>query len=541
MPQFPKMYEDNMKALLGEEGFISYAATFEKEPRAGLRVNTLKISPEAFLKRKENEEAFHHQSDGVNVLNEAASNCTGTASLKQVPWCDTGFYYEEETNVYSKHPDYAAGLYYLQEPSAMAPAAILPIREGDRVLDLCAAPGGKSTYLAAKLGRSGLLFSNDISPSRAKALLKNIELCGTTQTVVLSEAPYALSKRFPEQFDKILVDAPCSGEGMFHKEPAIMKNWEQYGNEYYAKLQREILDAAYRLLKPGGMLLYSTCTFAPLEDEQMVWSFLKSHEDMSLLPIPKVGGMEDGHPEWLNFGKNEAETESEELNKISQRADVRNTARFWPQKLEGQGHFAALFEKAAATSAAAASVNKEGKKNRTGGSLGADLFSMQPSEMRGAFSAADLQLFEAWCKENLTRGWQQILPKGGYLSKIGDSLYYSPIPQGVLKGLRVLRCGVLLGELKKDRFEPSQALALVLKKEDVRRTADYPVSSQEVRRYLKGETLTAPGSPDGSPEKKGSTEDGWTLVLAEGYPLGWAKAVRGLLKNKYLKGWILNG
>ncbi|MBQ7058740.1 MAG: RsmB/NOP family class I SAM-dependent RNA methyltransferase [Firmicutes bacterium] len=473
MAAFPKQYEENMKALLGEEGFCSYAATFEHPVRSGLRVNTLKITPQEFLERKEKE---------------------GKQDLRPVPWCPSGYYYEEETTEYSKHPDYAAGLYYLQEPSAMAPAAILPVKEGDHVLDLCAAPGGKSTYLAAKLGSKGVLVSNDISPSRAKALLKNLELTGTMRAVVLSEAPYALSKRFPDQFDKILVDAPCSGEGMFHKEPDIMKNWEQYGNEYYAKLQREILPAAYQMLKPGGMLLYSTCTFHPMEDEQMILDFTKDHPDMKLLPIRKVGGMEDGHPEWTDDPSRE---------------DLRMCARFWPQKLEGQGHFTALLQ-------------KEGKPS------GSDAFTMGMTDLRGAFSSSDLKLFENWCQENLKRSWQKILPKDGYLSKIGTMLYYSPIPQGSLKGLRVLRCGILLGELKKDRFEPSQAFAMTLTKQDVIKIADLPVGSDSVKRYLKGETLT------------GEYEDGWNLVLADGYPLGWGKAVRGILKNKYLKGWIQN-
>ena len=475
MAAFPNQYEGNMKTLLGEEGFCSYAATFEHPARQGLRVNTLKISPRGFLNRKERE---------------------GIRDLKPVPWCLSGFYYEGETTEYSKHPDYAAGLYYLQEPSAMAPAAILPVEEGDYVLDLCAAPGGKSTYLAAKLGKSGVLFSNDISPSRAKALLKNLELMGAERMVVLSETPYALSKRFPCQFDKILVDAPCSGEGMFHKEPDIMKNWEQYGNEYYAKLQREILSSAYLMLKEGGQMLYSTCTFHPMEDEQMILDFIRDHPDMKLCPIEKVGGMEDGHPEWTN------DPDGAE--------DLRMTARFWPHKLEGQGHFAALLQ-------------KSGKPS------GRDAFSMGFADLRGAFSGSDLQLFEAWCEENLSRPWQQILPKDGYLSKIGTFLYNSPIPQGTLKGMRVLRNGILLGELKKDRFEPSQAFAMTLTKKDVVRTVDLAVSSDGVKRYLKGETLT------------GEYQDGWNLVLADGYPLGWGKAVRGMLKNKYLKGWIQNG
>lgn len=457
-----------MRALLGDEEFEAYAATFERDYYQGLRVNLAKMSPEEYLARRKSQ--------------------TGE-ELKEVPWCRSGYYLPGETADFSRHPDYLAGLYYLQEPSAMAPAQILPIEEGDRVLDLCAAPGGKSTFLSGRLGRKGFLVSNDISPSRAKALLKNLELQGATQAVVVSENPYKLVQRFPETFNKILVDAPCSGEGMFHKEPVIMKNWEQYGNEYYAKLQREILFNAYKMLAPGGMMLYSTCTFCPMEDEQMIEIFLSEHPDMHLLPIEKVGGMEDGHPEWSRSGM----------------AEMAYTARFWPHKLEGQGHFAALMQREGAP------VNRP----------------LTDIDRRGGFSAQDLELWENWCQDTLKKPWQQILPEGGFLQKLGVNLYYSPIPQGALAGLRVLRCGILLGELKKDRFEPSQALALTLKKGDVRLEADFPADDERIIRYLKGETLA------------GEYEDGWTIIMTDGYPLGWAKAVQGKLKNKYLKGWII--
>ena len=473
--QFPEQYEKNMKLLLGEEAYQAYTATFDREYYQGLRVNTGKISPKAFLKRWGKD---HPQA------------------LENVAWCDCGFYLSEDTSVYSKDPDYFAGLYYLQEPSAMAPAAILPIEAGDTVLDLCAAPGGKSTYLSAKLQNTGTLFSNDISPSRAKALLKNLELSGATQAVVLSEAPYKLSKRFPAFFDKILVDAPCSGEGMFHKEPAIMKNWEQYGNEYYAKLQKEILDAAHTMLKPGGWLLYSTCTFAPMEDEQMVEQFLYNHADMSLQPIVKTGGMADGVPAWTKSG----------------REDAALCARFFPHLAKGQGHFAALMQK----SKDAVLPQKKGMQQEAA------------MPRRGDFSAQDLLLLENWSEESLKVHWQKTLPEGGFLQKQGTMLFYSPVAPETVGGLRVLRNGVLLGELKKDRFEPSQAYALVLKKEQVIHTVDFDKSDQNLIRYLKGETLN------------GSFEDGWNLILADGFPLGWAKAVHGQLKNKYLKGWKLS-
>ncbi len=468
MVTFPENYEKAMRALLGDEGFLQYQASFDRDYYQGIRVNTAKISPDAYEKRRLKR---------------------GAEALKQVPWCESGFYLQGETADFSKHPDYFAGLYYLQEPSAMAPAAILPIEKGDRVLDLCAAPGGKSTFLSARLGDEGFLMANDISPSRAKALLKNLELQGARRAVVVSENPYKLSQRFPEAFTKILVDAPCSGEGMFHKEPAIMKNWEQYGNEYYAKLQREILESAYRLLSPGGCMLYSTCTFSPMEDEEMVDQFLTKHPDLSLLPIKKVGGMEDGHPEWCASGREE----------------IAYTARFWPHKVEGQGHFAAL-------------ISKAGRK------MPKEIVSI---DNRGGFSAADLMLWETWCEESLNGSWREMLPADGYLQKLGTSLYYSPIPQGALSSLRVLRDGILLGELKKDRFEPSQALAMTLSKGNVRREIDLPDQDERTIRYLKGETLT------------GEYPDGWTMILTDGFPLGWAKATQGKLKNKYLKGWLL--
>lgn len=463
MISFPSQYEENMRALLGEEQYQAYIQTFERNYWQGLRVNTAKLSVQEFEERRQQQ-------------------------FQQVPWCDAGFYLEGETKDYSKHPDYYAGLYYLQEPSAMAPAAILPVEEGDWVLDLCAAPGGKSTALSARLGRSGVLVSNDISPSRAKALLKNLELQGATQAIVLSEAPYKLSQRFAGKFQKILVDAPCSGEGMFHKEPAIMKNWEQYGNAYYVKLQREILWEAVKMLAPGGMLLYSTCTFSPLEDEQMMEETLEKHPDLKLVPIEKRGGMEDGRPEWSRTG----------------RQDLKRTARFWPHKLQGQGHFAALLQKEG--SAASSSFLKD----RDG---------------RGSFGIKDMELWQSWCQECFP-AWREALPAHGFLQKLGEKLYCSPVEQGALAGLRVLRNGILLGELKKDRFEPGQALALTMKKEDCPREAE--LSEEDAVRYLKGETL------------RGAYEDGWTLVMYGGFPLGWAKAVKGQLKNKYLKGWMLS-
>ena len=219
----------------------------------------------------------------------------------------------------------------------MTPASLLPISEGDRVLDLCAAPGGKSTELAAKLGDTGLLVANDISATRAKALLKNLEVFGAPNILITSESSDKLADRFPGFFDKILVDAPCSGEGMFRKQPAIMRNWEQYGTEYYSKLQHEILPQAIKMLRPGGMLLYSTCTFSALEDEEAVEFVLANYPEMELLPVIPEGrkdeyaacGFDTGHQEWMR----------------APLPEVTKCARLFPHRLEGEGHFVALFRK----------------------------------------------------------------------------------------------------------------------------------------------------------------------------------------------------
>ena len=231
----PKVFEEKMKDLLGSE-YEAYTACYDEPRHYGLRVNTAKISVEDFLK-------------------------IAPWPLEPVPWIHNGFYYDGDNIQPSKHPYYFAGLYYLQEPSAMTPADRLPVEPGDRVLDVCAAPGGKATELGAKLGGTGVLAANDLSSSRAKGLLKNLELFGIGNVLILSEEPGKLVSYFPEYFDKILIDAPCSGEGMFRKEKKMVKAWEEHGPEFFSKIQRSIVTQAAQMLRPGGMLLYSTCTF----------------------------------------------------------------------------------------------------------------------------------------------------------------------------------------------------------------------------------------------------------------------------------------
>ena len=301
MAYLPEAFLNRMQEMLGEE-YEDFLAAYEEPRTYGLRVNTRKITPEEFEK--------------LNVF-----------SVRRIPWVKNGFFYDEDVRP-ARHPLYAAGVYYLQEPSAMTPAACLPVQPGERVLDLCAAPGGKATELGAKLKGRGLLVANDISASRARALLYNLEVFGIDNAFVTNETPAALAGVFEGFFDKILVDAPCSGEGMFRKEEAVARDWTPEKSEYFSGQQREIVSRAVRMLRPGGMLLYSTCTFAPCEDEQTISWVLEQFPEMHLVPLPEYEGFSGGCPRWGN---------GEETLKYC--------VRLWPHKMHGEGHFLALLEK----------------------------------------------------------------------------------------------------------------------------------------------------------------------------------------------------
>ncbi|WP_432764115.1 RsmF rRNA methyltransferase first C-terminal domain-containing protein [Hungatella effluvii] len=445
-----------MRDLLGEEEFSAYLKSFDEERLYGLRVNAAKVTPEAFP--------------------ELVS-----WDLKPVPWIPNGFYYEG-TERPAKDPYYYAGLYYLQEPSAMTPAMLLPVEPGDRVLDLCAAPGGKSTELGVKLAGKGVLISNDISNSRAKALLKNLELWGISNICVTSETPDKLADVFGPWFDKILIDAPCSGEGMFRKDDDMVKSYEERGPEYYSEIQKEITDQAVRMLAPGGLLLYSTCTFSRCEDEEIICHILGNHQEMELIRLPLFEGASGG-------------------------IGLDGCVRLFPHKIKGEGHFISLLRK-----------NGGGAERTAAGSR--ERSRMEPQGKRASALPTELTDFLALMNREFDNS--RIMIKN-------DSVYYLPENFVPAKELRYLRTGLLLGELKNKRFEPGQALAMTLHAEEFKQTISWKKEDDRVIRYLKGETISL--TPEEGPVK------GWCLVCVDGHPLGFAKGTGMALKNKYYPGW----
>ncbi len=424
----PEAFLNRMKIQLGEE-YLAFLQSLERPRAVALRFNPLKgPRPELpFVK-------------------------------EPVPWEKEGFYYDPSARP-GLHPYHECGVYYLQEASAMAPVALLDPQPGERICDLCAAPGGKSTQIAGRMQGQGLLLCNEINPKRAKILSRNIERMGVSNALVTNEHPERLAQRLPGFFDRVLIDAPCSGEGMFRKEEAAVTDWSQETVEMCARRQGEILHSGAQLVAPGGRLVYSTCTFAPEEDELAVASFLQQHPEFEPEAV------------WAPWFEETQEA----------------FYRMWPHKLLGEGHFGAVLRKK--VSDAPAITAEPGQK-------------LSP-------------LVSSFCRELGIS-----LPDGKALS-FGQSLYWAPPELPSLKGLKVLRPGLELGELKKDRFEPAHALALWLN--TCGQVQDLAADSPQVENYLKGDVIPS--------EKKG-----WTLVTVDGFSLGWGKGDGRVLKNHYPKG-----
>jgi len=467
--KLPEEFVKKMQGLMGEE-FNSYLESYNKPRFYGLRVNTLKISVEEFLKIS----PFH---------------------LEPVPWTTDGFYYQEGDNP-GRHHYYYAGLYYIQEPSAMLPGAVIEIKPGDKVLDLCAAPGGKTVQMAAQMKGQGLLVANDNNNDRVKSLVKNIELYGVKNAIVLNETPDKLVKNFEEYFDKILVDAPCSGEGMFRKDEAAIKSWEKYKGGKCCGMQWDILAQVDKMLKPGGNILYSTCTFSSEEDELMIEKFMNEHDGgYELLEIPKAGGIEGGRTQWSNGTY-----------------DFSKAARLWPHKLNGEGHFAALIKK----------LDKTGEHQNY--SIDKTIDGLRKWEKLHAINNAnDLRNFNNELANFIENNIG--LDLKGYAFQKGNNIYHLPESCPDLSGLKIAKFGWYLGEMGPKGFIPSHSFAVSLNSDEIKNKINFTATSREINSYLKGETLIVSG------------EKGYTGISVDGYSLGWAKQTGDMLKNLYPKGW----
>lgn len=468
----PQDFQKRMKYLLKEE-YPQFLEVYEKERLYGLRYNPLKTDRDSFLER-------------MPFLLEAAA------------WTPEGFYYDAGEQP-GRHIFHEAGAYYIQEPSAMAVVEALAPKPGEKILDLCAAPGGKSTQIAGKMFGEGLLVSNEIIANRAKILSQNIERMGIPNAVVCNETPERLAERFPSFFDRILVDAPCSGEGMFRKDETAVHEWSPENVTMCAKRQRSIVEQAARMLRPGGVLVYSTCTFSPEENEGVVSAFLREHPEFSIEEVPLARFFAPGRADWI---------ENPAVN-------IEHTMRLLPHKIAGEGHFIARLKKADGLCAGTISDTAR-ESHRKAGKAQKKAEDIRDALIRNAL--AFLQE-EPGVSAQVRKRWEE----GGVFTLFGEHVYLVPAQMIPLQGLSILRPGLYLGAHKKNRFEPSHALALCLAPEEVRKC--YHMTHQQAQRYLRGETFACD-----------DTIKGWTLLAIDGYTIGFGKAGGGQMKNHYPKG-----
>ncbi len=444
--------------MLGE-AYPAFLRSYEEERVQALRVNALKGSREDFL------------------------NKVPFADLRAVPWEADGFYYRANADFSpGKHPFHEAGVYYIQEPSAMAPAAYLEAQPGECVLDLCAAPGGKTTQIASCMNNQGLLVCNEIHPARAKILSENVERMGIRNALVTNETPQRLAEVLGAYFDRILVDAPCSGEGMFRKNAEACSEWSAENVQLCADRQDEILDCAADMLRPGGRLVYATCTFAPAENEGSIARFLDRHCDYEILEVHRYEGMAAGYSS-------------------RQRPELERTIRLFPHLVCGEGHYLAVLQKQ--------------------GEVPPGYRAFPANGLQKGISVREAKEFLQFQQETLNTDLTADAQDS--LLKFGDQLYQMPQMMPSIKGLRVLRAGLHLGAIKKKRFEPSHALALALRPKDAKRSMELAQDGQ-ARAYLGGMTLNHSG------------EKGWYLMTVQGYSIGWGKLAGQIMKNHYPKG-----
>ena len=476
MMNLPIEFEKKMKAFLGDE-WDDFLYSYDNNRFQALRFNTLKVqSPEERMRI-------------LKVL--------GISPDKKVSWADEAYYFDENVRP-GKHPYHEMGLYYIQEPSAMSAAALLAPKPGMRVLDLCAAPGGKSTQLATYLGDSGLLVSNEINTQRSRILSQNIERMGIKNAIVTNEDSFVLASHFPGFFNAIQVDAPCSGEGMFRKLPEAIEQWSMENVAICAARQKEILDNAAVMLKPGGVIVYSTCTFSKEENEDVIEYFLEKHPDFTL----------------------------EEME------------RFWPHKVDGEGHFVAKLVRRGSVNELGAdydvcedSCNKvedtglkadrKTKKNKNSKN--------RKNETKPALTKENMKLLTEFLDETISEDMAAWI-KNSRLVMFGEQLYRLPDMEVDIKGLKVQRAGLHIGEFKKQRFEPSHSLALALKLSEAKNVVKLTWDDPQTTGFFNGQSVML------SDEQTAECKKGWALVCVDGYTAGWGKVNGTQVKNHYPKG-----
>lgn len=454
----PIEFEKKMKAFLGNE-WDDFLYSYDNNRFQALRFNTLKVqSPE----------------ERMRILKTLK-----ISSDKKVSWANEAYYFDENVRP-GKHPYHEMGLYYIQEPSAMSAAALLAPKPGMRVLDLCAAPGGKSTQLATYLGDSGLLVSNEINTQRSRILSQNIERMGIKNAIVTNEDSFVLASHFPGFFNAIQVDAPCSGEGMFRKLPEAIEQWSLENVAICAARQKEILDNAAVMLKPGGVIVYSTCTFSKEENEDVIDYFLERHPDFTL----------------------------EEME------------RFWPHKVDGEGHFVAKLVRRGCVDTEL-KADRKTKKNKNSKN--------RKNETKPALTKENMKLLSEFLDETISEDMAAWI-KNSRLVMFGEQLYRLPDMEVDIKGLKVQRAGLHIGEFKKQRFEPSHSLALALKLNDAKNLVKLTCDNPQAIGFFNGQSVML------SDEQAAECKKGWALVCVDGYPAGWGKVNGVQVKNHYPKG-----
>lgn len=447
MKNLPAEYTERMKNLLGDE-FSEYLNALNNSPVKGFRINTDKISVEDFEK--------------LNIFSE-----------NKIPYVKNGYYlnYDKAGN----HPYHHAGMIYIQEPGAMAPAECIDINPDWKILDMCAAPGGKSTQLKNKLGENGILVSNEIIPSRCKILTGNIERLGLTNTVTTCMDTSRLAQKFPDTFDLIMVDAPCSGEGMFRKEDIAIEEWSVENVKKCASRQLDILENAVLCLKNGGYIIYATCTFSLEENEMVIDSFLDLHPEFEIIPVTKT--VSEYTSDGIKFDGCKCK-------------NINYARRFYPHKAAGEGQFMAVLHNTNEQS----STSYINKKSNT----------------KIDKTVSDF-LDEVLIEYN----------KNNVLMYNGNPVYFTPDIQ-IEKGT-AFSCGVTIGEIKKNYIQPHHQFFMAMGKE-FKRKISLSADTEEIRKYLHGEEIDVDCS------------NGWAVIMVDGCSVGGAKVVNGKAKNHYPKG-----